>query len=204
MKKTRFLSFLLLPLLSLASCSSSKDTTTALEQSKEIVGKISLSEKVPETYVFEGHIAQFNLVRPAKGNGGINEASPLLGEPVHISKDDYYNPTLTTDQSGTYYSIVNAMIPSTDPNAVLDFAYTNSNLVFSASGVSGKLTFRKVQLSADDAFTFGEVDVSGRFDVSLTYNREGNLVSETVKTVGNLHSDSESTVDYKLTYSYGS
>jgi|GEM_PF-5199525 hypothetical protein len=200
MKPVRILS--LLPFLLLSACGRSRDIETALEASAPVVQQIEPSGKAAKGYAFEGHIAQFRLVRPAKGNGGLDENSPLLGEPVHISKEGYYNPDKKTDQSGSYYAIARAMIPSADPKAQLSFALDQGNLVYSALGVSGKLSFKKVQLSEDDAYTFGEVDVSGRFDVVLTYSGEGNLLTESVKTSGSLHAGEEASVSYTLTYSY--
>ncbi len=210
MKKSNLL---LLSLILLCSCSS-YDENELITRSVASIDKIdSATDRVTYTGKPEGnvlHFTEFTVSEEKKNtvpsldledSGYVFGSSYALSAPMRLSKDSYY-PKEGTDDSGYSYATLSFLLNySGDHIHHMEFEDTNDRLIFSVKNISKEISIGKVNTDPENPPT-KSVKLYARYNLTLTYDKQGFLIEELIETT-NIHTDDESkTVHYHVSYEY--
>ena len=210
MKKHTWLYIPLLA-LSLVSCASDNSQEVIDASCEAIKG---LQEVTSTNYTLEvtGHISRFDTFEPPAssydvptGVLGDTGYSYIFRTPLLLNEETYYpedisQQGLDTSQYG-YFKITSRLLWTADSRTSLNFEKTDDSLVFSVQGLSKNLTFYHV-LTDEENMLYSNMQVYARFDISLTYNLQGLLIEEKIKSQTPLNNSIDQTVDVTTIYTY--
>lgn len=213
--------FLLLPLLLLSSCSGNTDSKDVLSRSKAFVSTLKETDKNHYTVEVTGHVLQFDQIDEPRERGyslptGSTQESDygqsyLLRAPLRITKENFYpeDGSELSPSVFTYGYIREKLTWQYDSRTSLCFTSDEETMTFYVVGLSKSITFYNIVTMDDDPFTPEENDpysssvtLYARYDISLTYDKEGLLIEEKATTQNPMSDDPSRTVEVTGTYTY--
>ena len=212
---------LLVPLLLLSSCTGNADSQDVLSRSQTFVSTLEETDKTHYTVEAKGHVLHFDKIDEPRERGyslptGSTEGpdygqSYLLRAPIRITKENFYpeNGSQLSPSIFTYGYIRERLTWQYDARTSLCFTCDEETMTFYVVGLSKAITFYNVVTMDDDPFTPEEndpyassVNLYARYDIALTYNKEGLLIEEKAKTQNPISGDPSRTVEVTGTYTY--
>ncbi len=211
----------LLPLLLLNSCATNPDAEDVLSRSQAFVSTLEESEDDHYEVAVTGHVLHFDTFDEPRARGysvptGALEGqdygeSYILHAPLRITKENFYPAAGVETSSAVYtYGFIRERLTwQYDSRTSLCFTSDEDSMTFYVEGLSKNITFYNVVTMDDDPYTpepddpfVSSVSLYSRYDIFLTYNREGLLVEETIRTQDPITSDFDKTVEATGTYTY--
>lgn len=208
----------LLPLFLLASCSSYSEQAF-LRKAQEGLKTIDKTTSLTKYYAQpEGHVLSFEkfffdqtkeamvpTLEPVDGNpenGFDFGSSYALHVPIRISQDTFYPSDTSTDSAEFAFSTFNFIMNfSGDPQHHIDYRNDEGNHVFFVNDISKECRIGNIKTD-DNLVKAKDVRIYARFDISTTYDKDGFLKEELIKTIGAENAPQNDTVYYRVTYTY--
>ncbi len=207
-----------MPLFLLASCSSYNEQDF-IKKTKEGLASIPKATTLTKYYGEpEGHVLQFDKFffdKTKEGtvptleaidgkveNGFDCGSSYALHLPIRLSSDTFYPDDETTDSAEFSFATFNFIMNFTgDPIHHIDYKTENSTHVFFVNNISKECRIGNVKTD-DNLVKAKDIRLNARFDISVTYDKDGFLKEELIQTVGAENVTQENTVYYRVTYTY--
>lgn len=215
MKKKSIL--LLLPLF-LSSCSGLKNDDAFRENVYKQLGNLKEVTYSQYTLDFKGHVARFDGlekdetthdVKKIEANAKLNDTDPtiynidssyMLLFPMSITQESFCPSDYSEPEAGyTYNRFKDQLIYTQDHVTTIQFKYEDEEYIFFSRGVSKYLSFNHVY--ADKEFP-DPIEAYGRYDITATYNDQGLLIKEEVKTSYVADETYDTSVDISVSYNY--
>lgn len=217
MKHRKLFLFSLVPLLTLASCSSGANDANWRKMVSSHLA--DLKEVTATTYSVSpsGHVGEFGEIEAYEDsytvpNGAVIGSSNvyrtgysfIFNLPVRINQENFCpdRETYKEPEKGTAYNYLkSALCYNKDALAKMQFkAEDDGSFEFFVNPVSKFFTFNHFYAKNGPETTY--LEAYGRFEVHAFYNETGLLVKETCKTVPSGNDSYASTVDVSCTYTY--
>ena len=210
MKKAKSLILLGASLL-LTSCSS-YDEEALINESKRDLASLQETTKTKYTVSCEGHVLEYKEFYQADREfdvptGEVINSTALVGEsyllkaPVRIKEESYISEDAATNATCSLNKIKVCITGMSDNIHFLEYQKEGDNLVFFTKNVSKDMSFYNLVVPNGPSKP-KPVSCYARYNFTLTYNSEGLLVSEEVKTKNAGKEAEDRTIDAKITYSY--
>lgn len=209
---------LLLLCFFLSSCNGLKNDNAFREHVYNKLGDLKEVTYSNYTLSIVGHVAQFDKLEKdeethsvikIEANKKLNDSDPtiyninpsyLLLLPMHITQESFCPSDFSEPEVGyTYNRFKDQLIYLQDHVTVMEFAYQNDEYLFYSKGVSKYLTFNHVY--AEEEFP-DPIEAYGRYNITATYNDQGLLIKEEVKTVSVNDETYNDSVDISVSYNY--